>query len=115
MLRWFSNTYTYMSKDWSEKPAFIVICSSSLVYISNLTDVPNFFLIDDVPIPTQDTNQVLNSCFPFSFFSTYSILNRMYSINDLQSHSEITSNDYFALSRIMVWALDLGKTHWSLH
>ncbi|XP_039056255.1 glycerophosphodiester phosphodiesterase GDPD6-like [Hibiscus syriacus] len=49
---------SYMSKDWLEKPLFIQsFAPTSLVYVSNLTDSPKIFLIDDVTIPTQDTNQ----------------------------------------------------------
>lgn len=50
---------SYMSKDWLKQPAFIQsFAPTSLVYISNLTDLPKIFLIDDITIPTQDTNQV---------------------------------------------------------
>ncbi|XVE56804.1 hypothetical protein DITRI_Ditri04bG0040100 [Diplodiscus trichospermus] len=49
---------SYMSKDWLKQPLFIQsFAPTSLVYISNLTDSPKIFLIDDVTIPTQDTNQ----------------------------------------------------------
>ncbi|XP_010260099.1 PREDICTED: glycerophosphodiester phosphodiesterase GDPD6-like [Nelumbo nucifera] len=49
---------SYMSKDWLNQPAFIQsFAPSSLIYISNLTDLPKIFLIGDVTIPTQDTNQ----------------------------------------------------------
>ncbi|XVE54687.1 hypothetical protein DITRI_Ditri03aG0101900 [Diplodiscus trichospermus] len=49
---------SYMSKDWLKQPVFIQsFAPTSLVYISNLTDSPKIFLIDDVSIPTQDTNQ----------------------------------------------------------
>lgn len=48
-----------MSKNWSKQPVFIQsFAPTSLVYISNMTDSPKIFLIDDVTIPTQDTNQV---------------------------------------------------------
>ncbi|XP_072987505.1 glycerophosphodiester phosphodiesterase GDPD6 isoform X1 [Typha latifolia] len=48
----------YLSKDWLKQPVFIQsFAPTSLVYISNLTDSPKIFLIDDVTIPTQDTNQ----------------------------------------------------------
>lgn len=48
-----------MSKDWLKQPAFIQsFAPTSLVYISNLTDLPKIFLIDNITIPTQDTNQV---------------------------------------------------------
>ncbi|KAF3438060.1 hypothetical protein FNV43_RR20816 [Rhamnella rubrinervis] len=49
---------SYMSKDWLKQPAFIQsFAPTSLVYASNLTDLPKIFLIDDINIPTQDTNQ----------------------------------------------------------
>ncbi|XP_052176195.1 glycerophosphodiester phosphodiesterase GDPD6-like [Diospyros lotus] len=49
---------SYMSKDWLRQPAFIQsFAPTSLIYVSNLTDLPKIFLIDDVTMPTQDTNQ----------------------------------------------------------
>ncbi|KAL5723250.1 glycerophosphodiester phosphodiesterase [Ranunculus cassubicifolius] len=49
---------SYLSKDWLKQPVFIQsFAPTSLTYISNLTDSPKIFLIDDVTIPTQDTNQ----------------------------------------------------------
>ncbi|KAF7827889.1 glycerophosphodiester phosphodiesterase GDPD6 [Senna tora] len=49
---------SYMSKDWLEKPAFIQsFAPTSLVHISNQTDLPKILLIDDITMPTQDTNQ----------------------------------------------------------
>ncbi|KAI5660013.1 hypothetical protein M9H77_28806 [Catharanthus roseus] len=60
---------SYMSKQWLKQPAFIQsFAPTSLIYISNLTDLPKIFLIDDTTMPTQDTNQ---------------------------SYSEITSDSYF--------------------
>lgn len=48
----------YKSKDWLKQPVFIQsFAPTSLVYVSNLTDSPKIFLIDDVTMPTQDTNQ----------------------------------------------------------
>ncbi|KAJ4831838.1 Glycerophosphodiester phosphodiesterase domain-containing protein 5 [Turnera subulata] len=47
-----------MSKDWLKQPVFIQsFAPSSLVYISNLTDLPKILLIDDVTMLTEDTNQ----------------------------------------------------------
>ncbi|KAK9278490.1 hypothetical protein L1049_028056 [Liquidambar formosana] len=61
---------SYMSKDWLKQPVFIQsFAPTSLVYVSNLTDSPKILLIDDVTVPTQDTNQ---------------------------SYWEITSDSYFA-------------------
>ncbi|KAG5027925.1 hypothetical protein AAZX31_05G019800 [Glycine max] len=49
---------SYLSKDWLRQPVFIQsFAPTSLVYISNKTDLPKVFLIDDVTVPTQDTNQ----------------------------------------------------------
>jgi glycerophosphoryl diester phosphodiesterase len=50
---------SYMSQDWLKQPLFIQsFAPTSLIYTSNLTDSPKILLIDDVTIPTQDTNQV---------------------------------------------------------
>ncbi|XP_057722518.1 glycerophosphodiester phosphodiesterase GDPD6 isoform X1 [Arachis stenosperma] len=49
---------SYLSKDWLKQPVFIQsFAPTSLVYISNQTDLPKVFLIDDVTVSTQDTNQ----------------------------------------------------------
>ena len=49
----------YMSEDWLKQPLFIQsFAPTSLIYISNMTNSPKLFLIDDTTIPTQDTNQV---------------------------------------------------------
>ncbi|XP_073124005.1 glycerophosphodiester phosphodiesterase GDPD6 [Henckelia pumila] len=49
---------SYLSKQWLKQPVFVQsFAPTSLTYISNLTDVPKIFLIDDTMIPTQDTNQ----------------------------------------------------------
>ncbi|KAL6973486.1 Glycerophosphodiester phosphodiesterase gdpd6 [Sarracenia purpurea var. burkii] len=69
MLKKYGYKGSYMSEDWLRQPAFIQsFAPTSLIYISNQTDLPKIFLIDDVTIPTQDTNQ---------------------------SYSEITSDAYF--------------------
>lgn len=50
---------SYMSEDWLKQPVFIQsFAPTSLIYISNQTNLPKIFLIDDVTVPTQDTNQV---------------------------------------------------------
>lgn len=65
---------SYLSKDWLKQPAFIQsFAPTSLIYVSNLTDLPKIFLIDDITVPTQDTNQV---CVLSSFISletTYAV------------------------------------------
>ncbi|KAK4779099.1 hypothetical protein SAY86_006627 [Trapa natans] len=49
---------SYMSEDWLKQPVFIQsFAPTSLIYASNLTNSPKIFLIDDITIPTQDTNQ----------------------------------------------------------
>ncbi|KAI4329683.1 hypothetical protein MLD38_028042 [Melastoma candidum] len=49
---------SYMSEDWVKQPAFIQsFAPTSLVYVSNLTDLPLIFLIDNFTTPTPDTNQ----------------------------------------------------------
>lgn len=49
---------SYLSKQWLKQPVFVQsFAPTSLTYISNLTDVPKIFLIDDTTTPTQDTNQ----------------------------------------------------------
>lgn len=48
----------YKSKDWMKQPVFIQSFNpTSLVYVSKLTDIPKIFLIDDVTVRTEDTNQ----------------------------------------------------------
>ncbi|KAL8144348.1 hypothetical protein V2J09_017381 [Rumex salicifolius] len=46
---------SYLSKDWLKQPIF----TTSLVYITNLIELPKILLIDDKSIPTQDTNHVI--------------------------------------------------------
>ncbi|MED6119850.1 Glycerophosphodiester phosphodiesterase domain-containing protein 5 [Stylosanthes scabra] len=49
---------SYLSKEWLKQPAFIQsFAPTSLIYVSNQTDLPKVFLIDDVTVRTQDTNQ----------------------------------------------------------
>ncbi|KAF5796898.1 putative glycerophosphodiester phosphodiesterase [Helianthus annuus] len=60
---------TYLSTEWLKQPCFIQsFAPSSLVRIHNQTDLPKIFLIDNVDVRTQDTNQ---------------------------TYAEITSDDYF--------------------
>ncbi|BAF12542.1 glycerophosphodiester phosphodiesterase GDPD6 [Oryza sativa Japonica Group] len=48
----------YMSEDWLKQPLFIQsFAPSSLIYMSNMTNSPKIFLIDDTTVRTQDTNQ----------------------------------------------------------
>jgi len=49
---------SYLSKEWLAQPAFIQsFAPTSLIYVSNQTDLPKIFLIDEVTMATQDTNQ----------------------------------------------------------
>ncbi|GAB4845378.1 Glycerophosphodiester phosphodiesterase gdpd6 [Ancistrocladus abbreviatus] len=49
---------SYLSEDWLKQPCFIQsFAPTSLVYASNKTDLPLIFLIDDVTVLTEDTNQ----------------------------------------------------------
>ncbi|CAN0876939.1 Glycerophosphodiester phosphodiesterase GDPD6 [Linum grandiflorum] len=49
---------SYLSKDWMKQPVFIQsFAPTSLLYVSNLTDIPLVFLIDDVTVLTEDTKQ----------------------------------------------------------
>ncbi|XP_031400369.1 glycerophosphodiester phosphodiesterase GDPD6-like [Punica granatum] len=58
MLQKYGYRGSYMSKEWLKQPCFIQsFAPTSLIYISNLTDLPKIFLIDDVTILTEDTNQ----------------------------------------------------------
>ncbi|XP_010537396.1 PREDICTED: glycerophosphodiester phosphodiesterase GDPD6 [Tarenaya hassleriana] len=61
---------TYLSKSWLRKPVFIQsFAPSSLVYISKLTNSPKVFLIDDITMPTQDTNQTYSEITSDAYFS----------------------------------------------
>ncbi|XAR65540.1 Glycerophosphodiester phosphodiesterase [Bertholletia excelsa] len=49
---------TYMSKDWLMKPVFIQsFAPTSLIHISNQTDLPKVLVMAEPPGLTQDTNQ----------------------------------------------------------
>lgn len=49
---------SYLSKEWLKQPVFIQsFAPTSLIYTSQLTDLPKIFLIDDITILTEDTNQ----------------------------------------------------------
>lgn len=48
----------YMSENWLKQPLFIQsFAPTSIVYVSKLIDSPKIFLIDDITVRTQDTNQ----------------------------------------------------------
>jgi glycerophosphoryl diester phosphodiesterase len=50
----------YMSENWLKHPLFIQsFAPTSIIYVSKLIDSPKIFLIDDITVRTQDTNQVL--------------------------------------------------------
>lgn len=66
---------SYMSQDWLKQPIFIQsFAATSLVHISNMTDSPKVFLIDDVTILTEDTNKVFLFTNTFFFFKNQSKL-----------------------------------------
>ena len=47
-----------MTKRWTERPVFIQsFAPTSLIYAADLTDSPKVFLIDDVTVRTEDTDQ----------------------------------------------------------
>ncbi|KAI4340151.1 hypothetical protein MLD38_025016 [Melastoma candidum] len=49
---------SYLSQDWLKQPMFIQsFAPTSLIYTSKLTDSLKIFLIDDVTVTNQDTNQ----------------------------------------------------------
>ncbi|CAO2818479.1 unnamed protein product [Amaranthus hypochondriacus] len=51
---------SYLSKDWLKQPCFVQsFAPSSLVYLSNKTDLPKILLIGDTAWLTEDTNQTL--------------------------------------------------------
>jgi len=59
----------YLSKDWLKQPCFVQsFAPSSLVYISNQTDLPKILLIGDPGGRTEDTNQVLFLLLSFFYF-----------------------------------------------
>lgn len=66
---------SYRSKEWLKKPCFIQsFAPSSLLHIHNKTDLPKIFLIDDVDVRTQDTNQTyqeITSDHYFNFIKEY--------------------------------------------
>jgi glycerophosphoryl diester phosphodiesterase len=48
----------YMSKPWLEKPVFIQsFALTSLIYAADLIDSPKVFLLDDLTVHTEDTDQ----------------------------------------------------------
>ncbi|KAI3912319.1 hypothetical protein MKW98_023188 [Papaver atlanticum] len=49
---------SYLSKKWMKQPVFIqCFAPTSLIYLSNMTNLPKILLIGDKSIPTQDTLQ----------------------------------------------------------
>jgi glycerophosphoryl diester phosphodiesterase len=53
----------YMSENWLKQPLFIQsFAPTSIVHVSDFIDSPKVFLIDDISVRTQDTNQVLMFC-----------------------------------------------------
>ncbi|MCL7033144.1 hypothetical protein MKW94_020002, partial [Papaver nudicaule] len=57
-LQKYGYTGSYLSKKWMKRPVFIqCFAPTSLIYLSNMTDLPKILLIGDTFIPTQDTLQ----------------------------------------------------------
>jgi glycerophosphoryl diester phosphodiesterase len=100
----------YMSEDWIKQPLFIQsFAPTSLIYISNMTNSPKLFLIDDTTIPTQDTNQVLLFVRTEVFMHVSSHVMWLpihqpssKSVPAVQSYYEITSNSYLAFIKTYV-------------
>ena len=87
-----------MSKEWLKQPCFIQsFAPSSLVHIHNKTDLPKIFLIDDVDVRTQDTNQVNNRIEPDFFRTVYFEIEPWTGFSGFrfQTYQEITSDRYF--------------------
>ncbi|KAL2935501.1 Glycerophosphodiester phosphodiesterase GDPD6 [Bienertia sinuspersici] len=60
---------SYMSKAWLKQPCFIQsFAPSSLVYVSNQTDLPNIFLIGGPTWRTEDTNQTFQEVTSDAYF-----------------------------------------------
>lgn len=90
----------YMSEDWLKQPVFIQsFAPTSLMYISNMTNSPKVFLIDDTTIPTQDTNQVISVNFVFALLLQIHQPSTKILVSVLQSYYEITSDAYLAFIR----------------
>ncbi|WVZ59798.1 hypothetical protein U9M48_009896, partial [Paspalum notatum var. saurae] len=106
----------YMSEDWLRQPLFIqCFAPTSLIYISEMTNSPKVFLIDDTAVYTQDTNQVfliddtavytqdtnqvLSALTFFLFPIMWTPLFSLKSVCILQSYDEITSDGYLAFIR----------------
>ncbi|WZZ69009.1 hypothetical protein YC2023_080379 [Brassica napus] len=86
----------YLSKQWLNKPLFIQsFAPSSLVYISNLTDSPKVLLIDDVTMPTQDTNQVHPLTLFLFLYPSAITYSPFFLLKPNQTYAEITSDTYF--------------------
>ncbi|XP_022885382.1 glycerophosphodiester phosphodiesterase GDPD6-like isoform X2 [Olea europaea var. sylvestris] len=99
---------SYMSKEWLKQPAFIQsFAPTSLLYISNQTDLPKILLIDDVNMPTQDTNQGA------SFVIL--MLRKHYDYLCLSHIGKSLQTNILILSKNISWGLDRGRIHWLPH
>lgn len=77
----------YMSKRWLKQPAFIQsFAPTSLIYTSDLTDLPKVLLIDDAKMPTQDTNQV---CISDQILSLVCVFTRSLGLNFSDGQSQV--------------------------
>ena len=101
----------YMSEDWLKQPLFIQsFAPTSLIYISNMTNSPKLFLIDDTTVRTQDTNQVIKIINKKSLFFPYKMhLGFKDIFQNVQSYAEITSNGYLMFIREYVTGIGPWK------
>ncbi|KAK8963918.1 hypothetical protein KSP40_PGU012645 [Platanthera guangdongensis] len=91
----------YKSKEWKAKPVFIQsFAPTSLVYISKLTNSPKILLIDDVDIPTQDTNQTYAEITTDSYFAY--IKDYVVGIGPWKDNIVLTKNNHLTVATDLV-------------
>lgn len=92
----------YMSENWLKQPLFIQsFAPTSIIHVSNLIDSPKVFLIDDISVRTQDTNQVLMFCNNLS--AIYSIAMNEKQSGYQKSNPEIFRVSFVQLSGTCIW------------
>ncbi|KAK8964134.1 hypothetical protein KSP40_PGU006190 [Platanthera guangdongensis] len=91
----------YKSKEWKAKPVFIQsFAPTSLVYISKLTNSPKILLIDDIDIPTQDTNQTYAEITTDSYFAY--IKDYVVGIGPWKDNIVLTKNNHLTVATDLV-------------
>ncbi|KAG0463400.1 hypothetical protein HPP92_019469 [Vanilla planifolia] len=91
----------YKSKEWQEQPVFIQsFAPSSLIHVSSLTSSPKILLIDNINIPTQDTNQTYAEITSDSYFSY--IKNYVVGIGPLKDTIVPPMNNYLSTATDLV-------------